>query len=200
MPTVSVYAPFGGSIPGGRSCYCMGGWHSPCNGSDPFDISKASGTSVLFRLSSAGLGYVRSIVTTRDLNQCCGVDGSLLGTIGTPVKRVVQVDMFSLPGGGGSYIGTVFYGHLSNPIPNDTYDLSTTTKLIGSVVAKSGSCNADDQGDCWDCYRSNHVHMEQANGFMHSAIDSYCTTPDCTLTNGSSTPVTTGTIIYQFTF
>lgn len=170
MATAYVYSPFTGYIDA-RSCYC--GSCGTCAGNacvgtclsssgtahpitqtgyaSPIDINASYGTSIRLYVNSV----VKSITTTRIDNVCSSVP--------TAYKRGVRVNLYCNYNAQGTYIGTVFYGHVESAISNGTYNSPSGT-VIGTIP-KWQDCNCSAS-----CYPKDHVHMERSGGSTGSGL------------------------------
>lgn len=117
----------------------------------PGDIGGSSSANVMLRTNS-----LINSVTIRQTNTLCknsppsGYEWINYG---------LEVDLFCLTG---TYIGTVFYGHLRNRISPGNYStpLSTPLGILGASAPPS-----------YDCYTYVHVHMEVKSGSYSPVIN-----------------------------
>lgn len=168
-----VYDPVAGTLKG-QDCYCKnlcpgssacadssGGCNCGASGCQhpaaingtccPMDIAAAANTAVRLSVSS----NVLSIVSTRTGPNDDG-DGLCAETPPSGFEWVnegVKVRMYSGTGGGGTLIGTVFYGHLRNRIANGTYN-SPNNRIMGYLGNADCACS---------CYSGIHVHMTRSS-------------------------------------
>ena len=178
--TVYVRSPFSGCITG-RNNYCNGNCSNPdgnCNGSgnqhgtcrgwsNPVDIGGSG--NVYLRVNYPN---VRRAITYIGLH-CCGS-----ASCGDNFKRTISVEVYGLNNAGYCYIGTVMYGHVSNPAVTNggIYNLTSSILLLGTATT----------GSCTGCSTGAHSHMERLGGSVVA--------PCCGAT------VTTSTNIYKFTW
>ena len=177
-----VRSPFSGTLKG-QDCYCIncnngspctdpGGFCTICGSSQcthiagidnlccPMDIFGAVNTAVALR-TSAGIQSIRTTRTGPNDN------GDLLCATAPPpaliwINEGVRVQLYTGTGGGGSLVGTVFYGHLKNRISNGVYNSPNlrTMGYLGDQLC-SPSC---------PCYTAIHVHMARSsanNGYTY---------------------------------
>lgn len=152
---VYVYSPFTAEVRG-LNTYCIDGsphysGFSAYGMCCPVDIGGTSyvsaGSSVLFYGSS----NIGSIKTIRRSDFCDG-------NYGSPWEDAVFVELYRLSNAQ-CYIGTLFYGHLSNRIANGVYN-SVQGRVLGKLPAAHPTC-------C--CYTYPHIHVgRDTNGQTRS--------------------------------
>jgi len=207
-----VYCPFSGATSQGQDCYCgscaggaacnTGGYCTACGGAQcphnpginglccPIDIFGAANKAVKVHVSS----NILSMRTTR-----VGPSDNGDPLCGTPppanfawVNEGVKVDLYCKYGAQGTLIGTVYYGHLRNRIPNGGYD-NPYGRIVG-YLGDRDCCTCPEPcvnpvpNNCkCDCYKGIHVHTERlaTGGFTYHRDCGY--------------PLTTTTPIYRFT-
>jgi hypothetical protein len=178
MATAYVRSPISGTITG-RDKYCgcpgvcngNGSNHSTCRGwASPVDIG-GSGNLVL-RVNYPTVQSIKTLIG----DQCC------CDPCPDEYERTVTVELYGQPNAA-CYIGSVMYGHVSNPQVNHNtiYNLTSGNKTLGTVPG--GSCNSCAFGSC---YTGAHSHMERLGG---TTVAPCC----CTGVTGS-------TNIYKWTF
>ena len=202
MANYYIWTPFPGTLKG-QDCYCGTytngsgctnslGLCSSCGSTQcphyaginnlccPVDIFGSANTPVWLYTSTA-------IQSIRTIRTGPNDDGDLLcSPDATPppgfewVNRGVKVRLFTGLNGSGSFVGTVFYGHLRNRIANGTYNdplnLSTPIGYLG-----------DRDCDC-ACYDGIHVHMARTPGNNGYTYHNYC-----------GYPLNTNSLIYRST-
>ena len=169
-----VYSPFAGTMKG-QDCYCKnlcsGG--ASCTNSNggcncgvsgclhpaaingtccPVDIAGPASTAVRLRVSSNVLSIVATRTGPND-------DGDGLCASSPPsgfewVNEGVKIRMYTGSSGGGTLIGTVFYGHLKTRMANGTYN-SPNLKVVGYLGNTDCACS---------CYSGIHTHMTRSSG------------------------------------
>jgi hypothetical protein len=129
------------------------------------DIFGAANTAVVLRTTST----IQSIKTIRTGPND---DGDALCASAPPpgfawVNEGVKVLLYTGTGGGGSLVGTVFYGHLKSRIANGTYN-SPNLKTIGYLGDQNCNCA---------CYQGIHVHMARSSANSGFSYHRYCNYP-----------------------
>lgn len=199
MANYYVYSPFSGTLRG-QDCYCKNCSNgTPCTNSSgsctscgssqclhvagingtccPMDVSGPASTLVRLRVNS----NVKSIITTRTGPND---DGDVLCQISPPtgfgwVNEGVKVRMYTGIDGGGSLIGTVFFGHLGSRIANGLYN-SPNLRVMGALGSQDCNCN---------CYAGIHVHMTRSSGNGGFSYHHAC-----------NFSLTTSSLVYSWTF
>jgi len=184
-----IWSPFSGTLKG-QDCYCnncangnpctdSGGFCTVCGSSQcnhpaainglccPVDIFGGANTTVVLRTSSG----IQSIRTTRT-GPLPNNDGDLLCASTPPsgfawVNEGVRVRLYTGTNGGGSLVGTVFYGHLKSRIANGTYN-SPNLRTMGYLGDQNCNCS---------CYTGIHVHMARSSGNSGYTYHRYCNYP-----------------------
>ena len=187
MTNYYIWSPFSGALKG-QDCYCnncangnpctdSGGFCTVCGSSQcthpvginglccPMDIFGGAGTAVILRVSVA----IQSIRTTRTGPND---DGDPLCASAPPpgfawVNEGVRVQLYTGTGGGGTLVGTVFYGHLTSRIANGIYN-SPNLKTMGYLGNQDCNCS---------CYKGIHVHMARSSGNNGYSYHHYCSFP-----------------------
>lgn len=140
MSTAYVYAPY-------TAWALIWAGHSACSGGQQLtdiarDNTQGSALDVYVNYPT-----VKSVEFER-VDSCCGACGN-------NIRHAVKVHLYALINKQ-CYIGTILYGHLSNPIGNSWKNLgSSWAGRVGYVVDAPGTCT---------CYTGDHVHVEVWGG------------------------------------
>lgn len=192
-----VYSPFSGTL-WGQDCYCgncldgnpcnSGGFCTSCGSTQckhntgisglccPTDIGGSASTAVKLYVSS-------NILSIRTIRTGPNDDGDALCATAPPsgfewVNEGVKVELYTGQNGGGTKVGTVFFGHLKSRIANGVYN-SPNGIRIGYLGDQDCNCA---------CYHGIHTHMERSSGNSGYTYHRNC-----------YTSLTTSTAIYRWT-
>jgi hypothetical protein len=183
MATATLKSPVTGTVTG-KAVYCQcpgdvcagsGATHGSCNGgSSKYDIDAGDGEAIKLRVNYPTVKSIETWVYTSGAAACCEST-----SCASKFKRTIVVDLFSqVDANAGSYIGTVLYGHIDNPVVSHGQVINLSSGVFTLGYAASGSCTG--------CSTGSHVHMEKWGG----SANSYC----------CCTTVTTSNVLYSWNF
>ncbi len=125
--------------------YCANSACHPCVwGSNPIDIDVPDDTWIDFYVDPSCL----SVVGVQHSDIMCTADP------GAPYDNAFELQLYTGTNGGGSYLGSVLYGHC-----DASFTGAVNTATFGSIRALTQVAYVR-AGNITGCYEGSHVHME----------------------------------------